>query len=511
MIRLLWPDYRMFAYERDLAVREVHSLIDTWPTEVSDGLEVCSDEIKLLQERITYAQSLEWKEDIVRTQQALVEKVHQQQRQMRRARQATRFLVHGVHEYKGKFNPQLARALVNVADPQATSLLDPFCGCGTTLVEGLRLGMSVAGIDRSPLATWISHVKTAVLTEQHHDKLREQFDHMRLEASIAIKRGQSTEHITYLPPLDGKTLEYLRRWFPADVLAGLMGALGIGALQPGLGDQLLRLAVSSIVRSVSWQLPEDLRIRRRPPSWTPPNVAALFDEACRLIDTALAELSDNHTIWSKLQWSVHHGSCDDPNLVGEVWPAGRRLIVTSPPYATALPYIDTDRLSIALLGLAPSSNLLALERSLIGSREWTRIESTKWADRWTANADKLPQQLLKLLAAIDRQNDDQQAGFRRRAVPSLLYRYFASMGAAMKAWSGHMKSGERAVLVVGRNRTGPRGHQLMIDTPELLADLAPGRGFKVVDMISLETWPRYGMHANNGVNAELAVVLERDS
>jgi site-specific DNA-methyltransferase (cytosine-N4-specific) len=184
------------------------------------------------------------------------------------------------------------------------------------------------------------------------------------------------------------------------------------------------------------------------------------------------------------------------------------LIVTSPPYATALPYIDTDRLSIALLGLAPSTELLALERSLIGSREWTQAEAAEWINHWHTNSDSLPQSLLKLLTAIDDQNDCHGAGFRRRAVPPLLYRYFASIGAAMNTWSEHMQPGERAVLVVGRNRTGPRGHQLVINTPEILADVAVERGFTLVDMISLETWPRYGMHAHNGVNTELAVVLE---
>jgi site-specific DNA-methyltransferase (cytosine-N4-specific) len=508
MIKLLWPDYRMFAYERDLAVREVRSLAQAEPTKRSDGLTVRSDDVDLLRERVTYARSLAWREGIIKTRQALAEDVHQQQRQMLRTRQATRFLVHGFHEYKGKFNPQLARALINVTDPKATSLLDPFCGSGTTLVEGLRLGMSVAGIDRSPLAAWISRVKAEVLTEPHRDKLQKHFDRLRQEATRAMELGQETGNVTFDPSLDHITVNYLTRWFPNGVLAGLLGALEVSGQQPGLGAELVRLAVSNIVRSVSWQLPEDLRIRRRPPGWTPPNAAALFDEACRSIDTALAELAGHEATWSAQAWSVHHGSCDDHNLVGKVWPAGRRLIVTSPPYATALPYIDTDRLSIALLGLAPAADLLDLERSLIGSREWTRVEAAKWTERWTTNADGLPQLLLKLLSAIDGQNKEHHAGFRRQAVPPLLYRYFASMGAAMSAWSGHMQPGERAVLVVGRNRTGSKGLEFTIDTPELLADLAADRGYKLVDMISLETWPRYGMHARNGVNAELAVVLE---
>ena len=45
------------------------------------------------------------------------------------------------------------------------------------------------------------------------------------------------------------------------------------------------------------------------------------------------------------------------------------VIITSPPYATALPYIDTDRLSLlSILGL-PSKKRRKTEFVLTGSRE----------------------------------------------------------------------------------------------------------------------------------------------
>jgi site-specific DNA-methyltransferase (cytosine-N4-specific) len=45
------------------------------------------------------------------------------------------------------------------------------------------------------------------------------------------------------------------------------------------------------------------------------------------------------------------------------------LIITSPPYATALPYIDTQRLSLIWLGLCTVTQLRRLEAEAIGSRE----------------------------------------------------------------------------------------------------------------------------------------------
>lgn len=514
MTRLLWPDYRMFAYERDLAFREVVALVGTRARGIAGGLEVPIDETALLGERITYAHSLAHEDKSTPTAQAAVETTHQRYRPTRATRQATRFLVHGLHEYKGKFNPQLARALVNVTDPEATALLDPFCGSGTTLVEGLRLGLNVAGIDRSPLAAWISRVKVATLIDRKPGKLREDFDTLRQRALKAIKQeqnnqGQNSGRASQTPPLDDVTRNYLAKWFPEGILAGLLGAVAACAEQQGTASDLVRLAISSIVRSVSWQLPEDLRIRRRPTNWIPPDVSVLFDEACRRIDTALAELTEHRPTAPGLSWSVHNGSCDDGETVGMAWPRGRRLIVTSPPYATALPYIDTDRLSIALLGLAPSASLGSLERALIGSREWNRGEANRWVQRREANTDRLPTGLRKLLTTIEKQNVEHNAGFRRRDVPALLYRYFASMGAAMSTWAAHMQPGQRAVLVIGRNRTGPKDHQITIDTPHLLADLASSRGFKPVELIPLQTWPRFGLHADNAVDAEEAVILEQ--
>jgi site-specific DNA-methyltransferase (cytosine-N4-specific) len=93
---------------------------------------------------------------------AKFERVHRAVRERREGRQATRYHVHGIHEYKGKFNPQVVRAFANILEFEpGETLLDPFCGSGTAVVEGLALGGDAYGIDRSPLAVLISRAKTA--------------------------------------------------------------------------------------------------------------------------------------------------------------------------------------------------------------------------------------------------------------------------------------------------------------------------------------------------------------
>ncbi|NTU50251.1 MAG: site-specific DNA-methyltransferase [Desulfobulbaceae bacterium] len=49
------------------------------------------------------------------------------------ARKDPKYVTHGIHPYKGKFYPQLAKGLINLAKlPHGSRILDPFCGSGTT-------------------------------------------------------------------------------------------------------------------------------------------------------------------------------------------------------------------------------------------------------------------------------------------------------------------------------------------------------------------------------------------
>lgn len=71
------------------------------------------------------------------------------------------FLTHWIYPYKGKFHPQMIRALMNVIKmKEGETLLDPFVGSGTAVLEAQILGVNGIGIDISPLCVLISKVKT---------------------------------------------------------------------------------------------------------------------------------------------------------------------------------------------------------------------------------------------------------------------------------------------------------------------------------------------------------------
>jgi len=78
-----------------------------------------------------------------------------------RTRSVNQYLTHWIYPYKGKFHPQMIRALLNILKLEANeTVLDPFVGSGTTAVEAQLLGINCIGIDISPLCISQSKVKT---------------------------------------------------------------------------------------------------------------------------------------------------------------------------------------------------------------------------------------------------------------------------------------------------------------------------------------------------------------
>lgn len=73
---------------------------------------------------------------------------------------ANQYLTHWIYPYKGKFHPQMIRALMNIIRlNKGDWVLDPFLGSGTTAVEAQLLGINCVGLDISPLCILQSKVK----------------------------------------------------------------------------------------------------------------------------------------------------------------------------------------------------------------------------------------------------------------------------------------------------------------------------------------------------------------
>ncbi|PJB50104.1 MAG: hypothetical protein CO103_03405 [Chloroflexi bacterium CG_4_9_14_3_um_filter_45_9] len=93
-----------------------------------------------------------------------------------RTKSVNQYLTHWIYPYKGKFHPQMIRALLNILKLVAgDTVLDNFIGSGTTAVESQLLGINCIGIDISPLCVLQSKVKTeSIYVITQIEELREE-------------------------------------------------------------------------------------------------------------------------------------------------------------------------------------------------------------------------------------------------------------------------------------------------------------------------------------------------
>lgn len=69
---------------------------------------------------------------------------------------------HAIHPYPAKFISEIPKQLIEMLGIRKNqSILDPFCGSGTTLAVAQQFGIESYGIDLNPIACLISKVKTS--------------------------------------------------------------------------------------------------------------------------------------------------------------------------------------------------------------------------------------------------------------------------------------------------------------------------------------------------------------
>lgn len=487
-------DYTLFPYERDLAVREVSALVGGRLTEDRKHFRVSGAWRNENLWRLTYFASYENGSGPHETFQHELEQSHHRAVGRKQKRQSTRYSVHGLHEYKGKFNPQVAHALLNIFGADSRHrILDPFCGSGTTLVEAAHLGITGSGLDMNPLAVFIANAKLSAL-RSNAEAVRRKFQ----SVTRAFSRSRHTQSG------DDARHEYLAKWFTPNVLSDLE------RLRRAIDDddepsRFLLATASDLLRDWSLQDPADLRIRRRQ---TPLPEQPFFEAWSDAVRGRLA-------ILEKVQPLLRQRLCHSCARLGDSRDAASfdseagkfDFVITSPPYAAALPYIDTQRLSLVWLGLIEPDEIRRLDAEVLGSREVLRGRD-QLAAALESNAANLPDDVQDFCSMLARSLGASD-GFRRQAVPMLLYRYLAGMKATFANLHRVVRKGGRMAWVVGVNQTTLDRKPIVIDTPSLLCRLAGSVGFRVAPPIPLQTYHRYGVHQKNSIRDESILLFTR--
>jgi site-specific DNA-methyltransferase (cytosine-N4-specific) len=415
-----------------------------------------------------------------------------------------RYGPHGIHEYRGKFFPQLVRALLNIAGVAPGGLLlDPMCGSGTSLVEGAASGIRSVGLDMNPLSVFVTRVKCSLLAVCPN-KLVVYYTAAR-DAVTASGRSFSG----YRNRLPERDREYVDAWFDAHVLDELDHIHGvIDTVDDAIIRDFYRVILSNILRAVSLQKVDDLRVRRETKEVPRGLATKLFIEqleaATKAVVSYLAMTGPANASIEIYEQDARSAAAVMPQHASMV-----DAVIMSPPYATALPYLDTDRLSLSYLGLLPRSEHRKRDLFMIGNREVTESQRLAHWKRYQAERNLLPPMTVDLIDRVHRLNSAAQVGFRRKNLAALLAAYFLDMRSVIGQVQSMLRPGGHAYLVVGNNRTTAGAEDIEIATALHLREIAGSLGMIVLDSISMEMLVSRDIFSKNAMASEEILCLRK--
>ena len=495
-IELIKFSYKYMEYEKELQVRELLTLLPDAKiisdTKQSTIIFCPTIEKKILRE-LTYYSSFVIDDISYPTRQG----VYEQDDTVRISKQHTRYSTHGLHEYKGKFNPQIVHAIINVFNVKKGQIvLDPFDGSGTTILECAHAGISSYGTDINPMACYIANTKVSSL------KINIKDAYAILET---LKEKLSSPSPLYVVD-ENERIKYLQNWIPEETLLILETLREeMKTKEKSMADFFLVVA-SDLIRDYSYQEPSDLRIRRRKSPFPEiPFINAYYSNIHKYLKRIEAIQSVEKCDFFPQNYAVNCDIKTDNPFDKIKFDAA----ITSPPYATALPYIDTQRISLVWLELCNATEIGKLEASLIGSRELLKSEKNKWAEVIKLNGSDLPDEIFNLIIMMNNSLTEKD-GFRKQAVPALTYKYFSEMKEMFVNVKKMMKEDALYGLVVGHNKTTLGGTEYNIDTPKLLAILAQSCRWNIEELFPLQTYKRYGLNSKNAINRETLIILRNN-
>jgi DNA modification methylase len=370
--------------------------------------------------------------------------------------------VHRWFRYSAGFSGKWAEAVIaSRGTDRRLVVLDPFVGCGTTLIAAQMAGASSVGLEAHPFVHRIAAAKLCWTTSPARFE--------ETASKIVQDSRDAGASVTTV------TAALLSKIYDPSALTELVALRStLEALENAQSDvRLVWLALVSILRACSrantapWQyvLPKKTKVR----------VAQPFDAFLRRIRLMSADMQE-------CQSRVRLASpalllLSDARTCQGVDDASVDLVLTSPPYPNNYDYADATRVEMTFLG--DVSRWADLHRVV---RHHLLPSCSQHADLDKLEVSRLLQS--PVLAPVREELDDvcgrlarcrgERAG--HKSYDGMIAGYFVAMGEVWTALARVVKPGGSVCFVIGDS--APYGVHVPVE--RWLGQLAEGTGFNVV-------------------------------
>lgn len=267
----------------------------------------------------------------------------------------TKEYTHRIHTYPAMMIPQIARRLIYLYGQEAKTLLDPFCGSGTSLVEASLLPRikKAYGFDLNPLAVLISKVKTTTINQE-----------LLLKELHKILNSKEYKDLPNF-----KNMEF---WFKLKVIKDLaIIKTAINKIKDKDVKDFFLVAFSETIRKVSNTRNSEFKLYRMEKEKLENYNPNVFGEFEKIANKNIKGMGEYIKIKTDLKPAIKLFSSMDELPIKE---NSIDIIVTSPPYGdskTTVAYGQFSRLALQWLGY---ENVASLDNRLLGGKASNDLE-----------------------------------------------------------------------------------------------------------------------------------------
>lgn len=375
--------------------------------------------------------------------------------------------LHEWYPYLEGYSPAFVQGIVRRYAPNASIILDPFCGSGTTALVVASMARVGAFAEVNPVCRFITEAKARALS----------LGELERDAAIAALHAAGAALSTAIarhPPDPALRLR----------LAATLGARPV--FDPVSLDTVLRLRTLlnhaeaetpliapfitvAVLRSL---VPSSLMVRRGDLRFRTTEELAGFrpdltDEVRRSVELIASDLADVRAVSGEVRFV-----CDDARRLKEHILQPVDAVITSPPYLNGTNYFRNTKIELCFLGyLAQRSELRRFRDTAItaGINDVTVGKTLVGAE-----AIASPQRLRQTL-------DQLSASAYDARIPAMVQSYFQEMGAVVSSLGDVVRPGGTVAIDLGDSCYGG----VHVATDAILADMMQQLDFELADRVVL--------------------------
>lgn len=267
--------------------------------------------------------------------------------------------VHRLHPYLGKYIPQLVEVFLRKYFAPGQTILDPFCGSGTTLIQANELGIRSIGYDISAFNAIICHAKT-----DRYDLKKVRLEILDILEKTRQMMQQSWSDLPLFRNMSSSTLlttdnEYLNKWYAPQALHELLIYRNLINTHQYEYTALLQVILSRAARSARLTTHFDLDFPKKPQHepyfcYKHNRICSPITQAWKFLERyshdSLKRVEEFASVRTDAPIEIYHGDSRNGNfpLIDG--------IITSPPYVGLIDYHEQHAYAYHLLNLEQRSD-----------------------------------------------------------------------------------------------------------------------------------------------------------